>query len=274
MEIFQNNQASNEVEAYILGFLYADGFVTSRVKDRYYLVGATVALKDEQIIIQMSKYFKNAKLKYKTNKCQTGSFETIGLQICDVGLVQRLINLGLKPNKTYENDSYIFDSIPNDLKRHFIRGYFDGDGTVGIYNSKCVFGIISCNKTLLESILDYLSDKIGTNSNLSTEKDKYYRINIGGNPICKKIEELLYLDCSIFLERKKDIFSQIQPLYIKKYKYKGVKFLKRNNKWQAEIYVSVNEQKRYLELFETELEAVSAYNNEAKKLEKKEQDIL
>lgn len=85
---------------------------------------------------------------------------------------------------------------------------------------------------------------------------------------------MLYKNATIYLKRKKDIFDNIQPLYIKKYKYKGVKYLKNKNKWQSEIYVNVNEQKRYLGLFETELEAVEAYNKEAKKIGKKEQDIL
>ena len=51
-------------------------------------------------------------------------------------------------------------------------------------------------------------------------------------------------------------------------------FLKNKNKWQAEIYVSKDEQKRYLGLFETELEAVRVYNREARRIGKKEQDIV
>lgn len=270
--MFLNETVSDEVEAYILGFLYADGYVTSKVKDKYYVVATTVSIRDEQIVIDMSRYFDKAKIKYKSNNCQTGNFDTICMQVCDVNLVERLIKLGLRPNKTYDNDSFIFDNIPDEFKHHFIRGYFDGDGTVGIYKNRCVFGIISCNKPLLESILNYLKNKIGTNAKLTSEKNRYFRIRINGNPICKKIEDLLYSNAKIFLKRKRDMFLDIQPLYVKKYKYKGIKFLK--NKWQAEIYVSKNEQKRYLGLFKTELEAVKAYNNEARKIGKKEQDII
>jgi LAGLIDADG-like domain len=272
--IFIDNTVSNEVEAYTLGFLYADGFVTSNKKGRYYVVGSTVSLNDEQIILDISKFFKNSKVKYKSSNCQTGEFDTISLQICDVKLSERLINLGLEPQKTYSNNPYVFDNIPNNLKHHFIRGYFDGDGTVGIYNNKCCFGIVSCNENLLNSILNFIKNHIDTNANILCEKDKYYRLRIYGNPLCKKIESLLYKDATIFLKRKREVFERIQPLFKKKYKYKGIKYLSRNNKWQAEIYVNVNEQKRYLGLFETELEAVKAYNKEAKKLGKKEQDII
>ena len=184
--MYQKDKVCNEQEAYILGFLYADGFITGERNGNYYMVGSTVSLKDEQIIVDISKHFDNSKIKLKNQNCQTGSFNAISLQICDVKLVKKLINLGLKPQKTYENESFIFDNIPDNLKHHFIRGYFDGDGTVGIYKNKCGFGIVSCNKKLLESILDFIKEEINTNTSIKTEKGKYYRLRLYGNPTCKK----------------------------------------------------------------------------------------
>jgi len=272
--MFENEKVANEVEAYILGFLYADGFVTGRKKEKHYVIGSTVSINDEQIILDISKYFSNSTVKYKNNNCQTGNFDTISLQICDVKLADRLIRLGIEPQKTYSNNSYVFDNIPDELKHHFIRGYFDGDGTVGIYDNKCRFSIVSCNEELLKSIMNFIRISVDTNASILCEKGKYYRIRLYGNPLCKKLESLLYNNATIFLQRKKNVFQEIQPLFVKKYKYKGIKFLKNKNKWQAEIYVSKDEQKRYLGLFETELEAVRVYNREARRIGKKEQDIV
>ena len=154
--MYQNDKVCNEQEAYILGFLYADGFVTCERNGKYYVIGSTVSLKDEQIIIDISNHFNNAKIKYKNQNCQTGNFDAISLQICDVKLVEKIINLGLRPQKTYENNSFIFDNIPDSLKHHFLRGYFDSDGSIGIYDNKCRFGLVSCNNRLLEAILKFI----------------------------------------------------------------------------------------------------------------------
>jgi hypothetical protein len=37
-------------------------------------------------------------------------------------------NFGVTPNKTFTAD--IYDKIPKDMLNHFIRGYFDGDGSI------------------------------------------------------------------------------------------------------------------------------------------------
>ena len=60
-------------------------------------------------------------------------------------LIQRLVALGVHANKTYEDSSEIFDRIPDRLKRHFIRGFLDGDGTIGNYQNKSRVGFVSLN---------------------------------------------------------------------------------------------------------------------------------
>ena len=60
--------------------------------------------------------------------------------ICD------LVQLGITYKKTYESSSFVFDNIPNELKRHFIRGYMDGDGSIGAYRNRAVVGFVSLNE--------------------------------------------------------------------------------------------------------------------------------
>lgn len=60
--------------------------------------------------------------------------------ICD------LMKLGIAYKKTYESSSFVFDNIPNELKRHFIRGYMDGDGSIGVYRNRAVVGFVSLNE--------------------------------------------------------------------------------------------------------------------------------
>ena len=65
--------------------------------------------------------------------------------------VDSLRSIGFIPNKTYQNDDIIFRNIPNDLKRHFIRGYLDGDGTIYFsdWTDKKIIGIIHQNVQLV-----------------------------------------------------------------------------------------------------------------------------
>ena len=56
--------------------------------------------------------------------------EQCSLTINGKTLVKPLIEMKLGGNKTYTLDSNIMRYVPSDLVRHFLRGYFDGDGCV------------------------------------------------------------------------------------------------------------------------------------------------
>lgn len=269
--LFENNTVINEHEAYILGFLYADGCISNNVKGKYYSLVLTLSDKDEQILQDIGSSFGKWKIKKVVSKCQTGSFNTIRLDICDVNLIQNLIKLGVTPNKTYENNSYVFDNVPHDLKHHFVRGYFDGDGSVGIYNRKCVFSTVSVNEKLTYSILHFINSELSIETKI-VKDGKYYRIRMHGNPRCIMIKELIYKDASIFMIRKKEVFDNINKIREKKSKYIGV--TKSLNKWCVSIYINKNESKKYLGTYDTELECINVYNNYAKLYGKKEQEII
>ncbi|WP_371805345.1 LAGLIDADG family homing endonuclease [Candidatus Lokiarchaeum ossiferum] len=54
--------------------------------------------------------------------------------------------------------------LPSDLIKHFIRGYFDGDGTISHDSSRITFGF-SGTKYLLNSIRVFLHEEIGLSNN-------------------------------------------------------------------------------------------------------------
>ena len=81
------------------------------------------------------------------------------MSITDAHVVETLNLLGVIPNKTYDSkDSCVFDNVPNEFKHHFIRGYFDGDGTICLTNEKkFVSGFVGMNLCLLEEIQKWLN---------------------------------------------------------------------------------------------------------------------
>lgn len=271
--MFLHNTAQDETEAYILGFLYADGFLTNKVKDKYYQLGCNLAEKDAQHLRKIARFF-DREVKLSNSKVKGISYGTAEFGLGDVRLIERLINLGIVPNKTYENSSFVFDNIPVNLKHHFLRGYFDGDGTVCTRkDNQCMVGFVSHNELLLIAIREFLKTEIELKAKVRKDKNNF-RLYFGGTNIAIKFKNTLYQQASIFLERKKLIFDNIKSPYQKKYKYKGIKFNSQRNKWQAEIYLDINNQKKYLGLFDSELEALVAYNDFARKNNKREQLII
>jgi intein-encoded DNA endonuclease-like protein len=151
-----------EEKAYWLGFLYADGNISSSSNR------ISIALKesDRSHLEKFKKFIDgNINILYKksVNACVI-SFRCKEMK-------KDLVSLGCVPNKTW-----IINSIPNikdELKIHFIRGFFDGDGCITYGNKKkdgkyCISINIVSNKNMLQSICNFFNE----NKNF-TSKKKY-----------------------------------------------------------------------------------------------------
>lgn len=130
--------------------------------------------------------------------------ESFGVDITSSKLCNSLVQLGFGYNKSCQQ--LHIPKIQNDLIRHFIRGYFDGDG--------CITGWIAseigktdrfrykfeiCGKTIamLNDILLFFS-KYDIKINLNyLKRDNMYRISTSSKKEILKIYHLLY-DCSNF----------------------------------------------------------------------------
>lgn len=121
-----------------------------------------------------------------------------------------------------------YPKINKNFDRHFLRGYFDGDGCIRIksdkrYDSKLGdMRIVDASINMLEDI----SKKMHENFNVSINKiygpkNKNYKY-IGWPSMndIKKIYEGFYNDSTIFLKRKYDIFNNVIEIINKKNKYR------------------------------------------------------
>lgn len=113
--------------------------------------------------------------------------------------------------------------IPKDYMIDFIRGYFDGDGTVCMtsgfkkYTAKngeikytnyqnYNWSIISKKKEHLLVIQNFLQDEYGLHSNIIEDKRGNYLIEINRKNDFRKIRDILYNNKTYFLKRKHDKF--------------------------------------------------------------------
>ena len=181
---FYFNKIDTEEKAYWLGFLYADGCVHSNnyeisvnITDREHVEKFKTAIKafNHSITEIQDKRFQNAKTLYH-------------FSIRDKQLHQDLIKWGCIPQK-----SLLINKIPNiprDYVSHFLRGYFDGDGSLhylrGTNNYRISF---VGTKDFLNDIQKELQTNVSLQSNIA---GKAYVLQIAGRKQIERILNYLY----------------------------------------------------------------------------------
>ena len=141
-DAFEN--IDSEEKAYWLGFLWADGYCKS---------GIDIELTDEDHIIKLKEFLKiNNKIIQRNRNNST----TFRLNCNSKKLANDLVALGfdLKDNRIN------IPNIKDELLRHFIRGYFDGDG--------CITGWLAIEKGKSDRVR-YSFDICGKTESLLTE---------------------------------------------------------------------------------------------------------
>lgn len=198
----------SEEKAYWLGFMYADGYIVSSRG----AIGLSLSIKDEAHIERFLKSIgaNNKVSRYRNNM----GFYYSRVIIHSNKMKSDLINLGCFENKTFK---IRFPEINKNLLNHFIRGYFDGDGAISKHlSSNLTYRFRLCGTyDFLKSVLFNIG--FSDHKLYKRHKDRdnnNFDIDIGGNIQVLKILDYLYKDCTICLERKRDIYFEIKSLYV------------------------------------------------------------
>lgn len=209
------NNIDNEEKAYWLGFIFADGCIASGRSNNI------------EISLQKSDVGHLEKFKHFISAKQNIVVDSFRCRICitNKNLKDSLIKLGCTPKKSL---TLQFPKIENSLMRHFIRGYFDGDGCItrSRKNSIWTDANIACGsedfifalKKYLEEELDidflYIYRRPNSNTKILMVTDSKF----------KKLVNYMYLDCNIYLDRKFHRFeNSIAVLSGNRYDYEWAK---------------------------------------------------
>ena len=207
-------------KAYFLGFIFADGCLIDDPKKYRYRLNIKIHNKDEDIL---ERFISLLDSEVKIWKSKGRDISVIGFS--SKKIINDLKNIGLHQNKTYTID---YPKIDEKLERHFLRGYFDGDGCIRINEDKrdkskrgdlrIVGGSVKFIKTLNER----MGKLFGVNVNkLYGPKDKNYKfIGWAGMSDIERIYDGFYSDTDLFLNRKKIIFNEVIDLIGDKNKYR------------------------------------------------------
>lgn len=193
----------NESTAYIVGFVMADGYIKYHhgVRKENSLQFEQAAY-DKDILLKMAKY-----LSFE-GPIRLSKRSTAKLNISNVKIIEDLIDKGV-PQRDKTFTANFPPKLPPKMIKHFIRGLYDGDGS--IYND-C--GTVAFQLLGTEKLLEQIKDKLPRFfENISL----YDRSKNGANIFClkvkgKKAKDLLdwmYKDSSIYLQRKYDKYCQI-----------------------------------------------------------------
>lgn len=246
----------SEIKAYLLGFYYGDGNMR---KSSSIFISVS---EEDMCVLELYKEHISPTSHIsvrpsRTNK-RTGytSKPMADVSICSKEICNSLVSYGMGPRKTYSGATDM-SYIPDELIIHFIRGYFDSDGTVysnevthrRILRSSCEemiyrsrnynWSIISYGDKTFLHIQKWLLEKHGIRCNIIHEKTRgAYLLIINRGDDFFKMRSILYDGATYFLKRKKDKYDGYDESTVRK-QNKAVK--KTSDDGTVEVYHSIHE---------------------------------
>lgn len=198
----------NEIKAYWLGFMYADGYIVD-YQDIY---------GEDQFGIKLNKNDLKSLEDFKidiesTNPITNTDNNSLRLLMTSQKTCNDLISHGcvkqkskiLKPPK----------NIPNNLIRHFIRGFFDGDGS--IYKHTIRDDYYYCCFTSTEEMCIFLQKELNCGYIYKdNRKDTVYYLKIFKQEDMFKLFNYFYKDSFRFMIRKFNLFQEFLTKYAEK----------------------------------------------------------
>jgi hypothetical protein len=199
----------NEEKAYWLGFLYADGYIRERK------FGNSLELKlsvkdDDHLKLFRSCLNSNHKIVYGINKTHNNGKPSFS-HMCHLAMYSNELVNSIKSNGFHSRKTFTISkpNLSSDLIHHFIRGYFDGDGTFRfVEKQKNQTGITSASEKFREFIIKELSK--------NEIKINYYggiNLYIQNKMDNQKFYNYIYKNATIYLERKKEKYEEFRRYY-------------------------------------------------------------
>lgn len=198
-----------EEQAYWLGFIAADGYISSENKGSPALV-VSLAVKDIEHLYRLKKALQS---NHPVKEYNYSKVQFARIFIRSKQLVSDLAAYGIISNKTF---SLPWPSLSEELLIHFLRGYVDGDGGFYITSRKeypeklnytnHAFSVTS-NRFFIEACQQFLMQKCGLSLTKLDQRHKgtpIFTLRYSGRQQCIRIGKLLYSGAAIYLPRKHD----------------------------------------------------------------------
>lgn len=218
----------NELSFYWAGFIAADGCIGQRTKmkngikalSESYVLSIALGIKDIKHVEKFKNdiqttapigiyLVKNSKRNSKWNDTEKAEIKITSQKIF-TDLMR--FNITQRKSLTYTFPEWV---VEHKLLNHFLRGYFDGDGSFYIneHEIKCD-QLYFCVRGTPKFLKVYRS--ILEKENLVTARDTEIRISsgqgvleYGGNGVVAKISNYLYNNATVYLDRKYNLVEHL-----------------------------------------------------------------
>ena len=190
--------------AYVLGFIYADGTLGNQL-DNF-----SISQREPEILYKIKDLMSSEhKIVRKMKQ------ELYTLTIGNKAMINDLLALGLTPNKSLDVKFPVLDT---NLYGHFIRGYFDGDGSIYLCNGAWRISFVSGSECFLKTMETTLASLVGVSTRpiYASSVSKAHQLIYIRNLDLIKVFNFFYDDLSLgkglFLSRKYERFLKLNAL--------------------------------------------------------------
>lgn len=199
--------------SYLLGYITADGCVgicKGRKKNPYTFNITSI---DKGHLYRLRKIIESTHKISQKNGVNSGAFQ---LQLRNSSICIDLIRLGIIPRKTARLQPM---RVPKKYFADFVRGYFDGDGTVYMYRVNNVWqikaGFVSASQAFFRAFHTELCKRLGipektvhTKKKRKASDKKQYTSHFYIDD-CKKLADFMYGNhTNLYLPRKRRVFEK------------------------------------------------------------------
>lgn len=193
------SKIDSEEKAYWWGLFYADGFLYRNT------IKLTLKKKDAPHLEKLKDFMQSENpMRDRIHYANGKGYPSVELELSDTQIGKGLRKLGINVGR--KNFTKAIQNLPNELAHHWIRGFFDGDGSAKKDQSLSFCG----GHILLTWIRDKLSQEVRTNPNLAITKHttaNIYYLSISGRLQALKVADYMYQDATVWMERKRNVIN-------------------------------------------------------------------
>jgi hypothetical protein len=204
------NIIDTQERAYWLGFLYADGYIRERKSGNS--LELKLSVKDyEHLLLFRECIGSNHLIKESQSKVKYNGGVSISnmvhLAMYSAKLVKSIKKQGFHSRKTFTIEK---PDIEKKLIPHFIRGYFDGDGSFSFNPEKYVIKtqIVSASDNFKKFIIDELQE-----NNITINLYSDIKLQIQNKMDNNRFYDYIYRDAKVYLKRKKEKYEEFRRYY-------------------------------------------------------------
>lgn len=218
------DKIDTEEKAYFLGLLYADG--CNHIKGNSVILGLVES--DKYILEKFNLSIESTRPIILDNRTKIRRQPFYVLTISSKKMCDQLLKLGCMPRKSLVLKFPTNRQVPKKFIKHFIRGYFDGDGCFYYKQKKDMNCFAYCaslasTKDFCEKLKEILQKELDITCNynkICKNQDITQSLSIN-NTNSVKFMTWIYDEASIFLHRKRDKFikfmKELNAFYLIKY---------------------------------------------------------